>query len=103
MACCAMSGTHIAYGSIILWPEIKYKKPHSWYKLHRECVFLCLISHCMRCPVLTYDERANCPTDIAYGATVLCNQSQLLTYSTFQHPVLTYSTIHHPVLSNIQY
>eukprot|EP00961_Rhodomonas_salina_P131732 1772963-Rhodomonas_salina.1 len=25
-------------------PEIKHKKPHSWYKLYGDCVFVCLIS-----------------------------------------------------------
>eukprot|EP00961_Rhodomonas_salina_P304158 3941505-Rhodomonas_salina.3 len=34
-------------------PEIPYKKPHFQYKLYQGCGFLCFISGCMRCPVLT--------------------------------------------------
>eukprot|EP00961_Rhodomonas_salina_P302878 3941009-Rhodomonas_salina.7 len=38
---------------IALCHEIKYKKPQFQYNLYHECGFLCLISGCTPCPVLT--------------------------------------------------
>eukprot|EP00961_Rhodomonas_salina_P084913 1140461-Rhodomonas_salina.3 len=47
---------------IVLLPEIKYKKPHSWYKLYCNCGFLSLISGCTLCSAL-------CGADLAAGVS----------------------------------